>query len=116
MRHSVPSWPRRGPEQTRAVGEYRISVRARQDLLDIYEFSEAIFGRRQTELYLAGLERTFQRLADSRRLGQDANEIVPGYRRYRFQSHYIFFTRESDVVLIRALIHVRMNLRPELFE
>lgn len=38
------------------------------------------------------------------------------YRRFRFQSHYVFYTQEPDHILIRALIHVRQDLRPSLFE
>jgi hypothetical protein len=44
------------------------------------------------------------------------NELVPGHRRFRFQSHYIFYTEETDHVLIRRLIHVKQALRPGLFE
>jgi toxin ParE1/3/4 len=49
-------------------------------------------------------------------LGTNSDELVVGYRRFRFQSHYIFYSEEPDHVLIRSLIHVRQDLRPELFE
>jgi toxin ParE1/3/4 len=98
------------------VAEYRLSLRARADLLDIYAFSEAMFGRYQAEAYHAGFERTFGLLADFPGIGASVDELVAGYRRFRFQSHYIFYTEEPDHVLIRALIHVRQNLRPGLFE
>jgi toxin ParE1/3/4 len=49
-------------------------------------------------------------------IGISAADLAPGYRRFRFQSHYVFYTEEADHVLIRALIHVRQNLRPALFE
>jgi toxin ParE1/3/4 len=42
-----------------AMADYRLSVRARSQLLDIYEFTAATFGQYQAEAYLAGLERTF---------------------------------------------------------
>jgi toxin ParE1/3/4 len=98
------------------VAEYRLSVRARLDLLDIYAYSEAKFGRYQAEAYHAGLERTFGLLADFPGIGIAADELVVGFRRFRFQSHYIFYTPEPDHVLIRTLIHVRQDLRPALFE
>ena len=98
------------------MAEYRLSVRARADLLSIYAFSDATFGRYQAEAYLAGLERTFGLLADFPGIGVAADELVAGFRRFRFQSHYIFYTQEPDYVLIRALIHVRQDLRPALFE
>lgn len=55
-------------------------------------------------------------LADFPGIGVAADELVPGYRRFRFQSHHIFYTQEPDHILIRALIHVRQDLRPALFE
>ncbi len=85
-------------------------------MLDIYDFSELRFGRYQAEAYLAGLERTFGLLADFPGIGTSADELVTGYRRFRFQSHYVFYTQEPDHLLIRALIHVRQDLRPALFE
>jgi toxin ParE1/3/4 len=98
------------------VNRYRVSVRARADLLNIYVFTDARFGRYQAEAYHAGLERTFGLLADFPGMGTNADELVAGYRRFRFQSHYIFYGEIADGVLIRALIHVRQNLRPALFE
>jgi toxin ParE1/3/4 len=98
------------------VANYRLSLRARADLLDIYAFSEARFGRYHADAYYAGLERTFGLLADFPGIGARADELVPGFRRFRFQSHHIFYTEEADHVLIRALIHVRRNVRPDLFE
>jgi toxin ParE1/3/4 len=105
---------RRAPAPHRAVAEYRVSLRAREDLLNIYAESESTFGPYQADAYHAGLERTFGLLADFPRIGINADELVPGY--FRFQSHYIFFTAEVEHVLIRALIHVRQNLRPALFQ
>ena len=63
--------------------------------------------------YHAGFERTFCLLAEFPGIGISADELVPGHRRFRFQSHY---TAETDHMLIRALIHVRQTLRPVLFE
>ena len=100
----------------RQMAEFRLSLRAHADLLDIYAFTDAKFGRYQAEAYHAGFERTFGLLADFPGIGTSADELVPGYRRFRFQSHYIFYTEEADHVLIRALIHVRQDLRASLFE
>lgn len=98
------------------MAEYRLSLRARRDLLDIYAFTDARFGRYQAEAYHAGFERTFGLLADFPGIGINADELAPGLRRFRFQSHYIFYIEEHGHVLIRALIHVRQDLRPALFE
>jgi toxin ParE1/3/4 len=95
-----------------AVAEYRLSLRTRGDLVDIYMFSQANFGRYQADAYYAGLERTFGLIADFPGIGINSDELVVGFRRFRFQSHYVFYSEEAGHVLIRALIHVRQSLRP----
>src|SRR5271170_7467924 len=82
---------------------FRLSDRARADLVDIYDFTEINFGAYQADAYHAGLERTFGLLADFPRIGQPADELRASYRRFRFQSHYVFYTDEGDHVVIRAV-------------
>ena len=56
------------------MAEYRLSVRARAQLIDIYDFTSTTFGQYQVEAYHAGLERTFGLLADFPRIGQSVEE------------------------------------------
>ena len=98
------------------MAEYRLSVRARSQLLDIYEFTTATFGPYQAEAYHAGLERTFGLLADFPRIGQPVDELASRNRRFRFQSHNIFYTEEGAHILIRAIYHYAQDIRPQLFD
>lgn len=88
-----------------AVGSFKLSARAEAELINLYDYSEAQFGRYQADAYLAGLERTFGLLADFPRIGQSADELVPGYRRFRFQAHVVFYSEEGDYIVIRAILH-----------
>jgi toxin ParE1/3/4 len=99
-----------------AVPSFRPSARARADLIDIYDFTEAGFGAHQADAYHAGRERTFGLLADFPRIGRAADELRSGYRRFRFQSHFVFYTAEADGVLIRAVLHAAKDIRPQLFD
>ena len=98
------------------MAEYRLSVRARSQLIDIYEFTAATFGSYQAEAYHAGLERTFGLLADFPRIGQQVDELAMGHRRFRFQAHSIFYTIEVTHVMIRAIYHYAQDIRPQLFD
>jgi toxin ParE1/3/4 len=101
----------------RAVPDkYRVSRRARDDLLRIYQFTEARFGVYQAEAYLAGLERTFGLLGDFPLIGASADEVIAGLRKFRFQAHNILYSCEDDGVLIRSMTHVSQELRSNLFE
>ena len=51
----------------------------------------------------------------SRSLGRPY-ELAAGYRRFRFQSHLIFYTVRPDYVEIRAVVHAAQDIRPQLFD
>jgi toxin ParE1/3/4 len=46
------------------MAEYRLTDRARVDLIDIYDFTESKFGAYQADAYYAGLIRSLGLLAD----------------------------------------------------
>jgi toxin ParE1/3/4 len=98
------------------MAEYRLAIRARADLIDIYDFTESKFGAYQADAYYAGLVRSFGLLADFPNIGQPIDELALSYRRFRFQSHLIFYTAQPDYVEIRAIVHSVQDIRPRLFE
>jgi toxin ParE1/3/4 len=98
------------------MAEYRLTARARADLIETYEFTEDKFGAYQADAYYAGLIRTLGLLADFPRIGQPVDELAAGYRRFRFQSHLIFYTEQLDCIEIRAVVHGTQDIRPQLFD
>ncbi|MBY6244097.1 type II toxin-antitoxin system RelE/ParE family toxin [Methylosinus sp. Sm6] len=98
------------------MGKYRLSVQAVQQIRDIGRFTMGRFGAYQARAYHAGLERTFGLLADFPKMGVAADELLTGGRRFRFQSHEIFYIEEGDSILIRAVFHTAQSVRPDLFD
>lgn len=98
------------------MAEYRLSERARSDLLAIYDYTDQSFGTYQAEAYFAGLIKTFALLAEFPGIGRSADEILAHYRRFSFQSHIIYYTADDGLVLINAIIHKGQDIRPGLFE
>jgi toxin ParE1/3/4 len=98
------------------MAEYRLTERARTDLIEIYDFTEGKFGTYQADAYYAGLIRSLGLLADFPLIGQTVDDLAAGYRRFRFQSHLIFYTVRPDHVEIRAVVHGSQDIRPQLFE
>ena len=98
------------------MAEFRLSERAKTKLVEIDAYTEQVFGRYQADAYSAGFEKTFELLATFPRIGRSADELKAGYRRYRHQSHHIFYTEEVDHVLIRTIIHTAQDLRPDLID
>jgi toxin ParE1/3/4 len=97
------------------MANYRIAPPAEAELLHIYVRTHARFGPYQADAYHAGFERIFGLLAQFPRMGISADELAPGFRRFQFQAHSIFYTEEADHVLIRALFHISHDIRPQLF-
>lgn len=98
------------------MAEYRLTRTAAEQLTEIIAYSEDLFGARQADAYHAGFVSTFQLLADFPGIGPAVYEIKQGWHRYRFQSHYVFYTDQGDHVLIEAIIHTKRNIKPDLFE
>jgi toxin ParE1/3/4 len=98
------------------MAEYRLTERARADLIAIYDFTESKFGGYQAEAYYAGLIRSFGLLADFPFIGQTVDDLAAGHRRFRFQSHLIFYTSQNDCIVKRAIVHGAQDIRPQLFE
>ena len=98
------------------MAEYRVSERARHKLAEIYAHTELQFGALQAEAYHAGFEKLFELIAMFPGIGRSSDELRPGYRRYRHQSHYIFYTAGDDHILVETILHVAQDLRRDLFD
>jgi toxin ParE1/3/4 len=107
--------PREQKSQRVAMADYRLSHRARENLVEIYNFTESQFGAYHAEAYYAGLIRTFGLLADFPAIGQRADALGDGLRRFRFQAHIVFYTTRPDHIDILAVVHGARDMRPELF-
>ncbi len=89
---------------------------AKRNLVEIYDRTEEHFGTYQAEAYIAGLDRTFDLLASFPGIGRAVDDIAPGFRRFRFQAHTVFYTQDRGFVLIRAVVHQSREIRPSLFD
>jgi toxin ParE1/3/4 len=82
------------------MADYVFSAAAESDIQAIFLLSEENFGERQTDIYLDGLDP---------RIGRTADDLRPGLFRFPYQSHMIFYTIEPDRIVIRRILHARMD-------
>ncbi len=94
------------------MGSYRLSRRAKADLISIYRWSEEMFGRGQADRYAARLTEVFALIAAFPGLGYSADHVKRGLRRIDVGSHAVFYRKTASGVLILAVLHQRM--RPDL--
>ncbi|MDF0667585.1 MAG: type II toxin-antitoxin system RelE/ParE family toxin [Nitrospira sp.] len=70
---------------------YSLSAKAASDLDAIYEYTILRFGLDQAQVYLLGLQKQFQILAEQPAQGRQADALARGLRRWEYHSHIIFY-------------------------
>jgi toxin ParE1/3/4 len=95
---------------------YRLSRFALSHIDEIVAYTDETFGANQTAAHIAGMESSFDLLVRFPGIGAAAFEVKQGLRRYRYQSHYIFYTEQGDYIGIEAVLHVNRSIRPDLFD
>ncbi len=95
---------------------YRLTRPAERQIEEVIEYTDKMFGESQTLAYISGLQASFEQIGQFPGIGVAAFEIKAGWRRYRYQSHYIFYRVSAEHVVIEAVIHTRRRIRPDLFD
>lgn len=98
------------------IESYKLSRTAENHIADIVEYTDDKHGPNQTDAYIAGLESSFDLLMRFPKMGVAAFEIKQGWRRYRYQKHYIFYSTQPGHIFVEAIIHVSRDIKPNLFE
>ena len=91
------------------VAPYRFTRSARDDLLDIWLYTEATWGEEQADRYQDELHDCCARIA----AGTANTRSVSGLSAVRVchcRHHYLFFVERDDTVVIIAVLHERMDL------
>jgi len=88
---------------------YRLTRKAADDLISIYNYTFHQHGELQADTYLHGIEEKLNELANSPSIAVNADGIRPGYKRVLFQKHVIYFKEERDGILIVRILHQQMK-------
>jgi len=90
--------------------DFRITPRARDDLLNIGRYTLDIWGRQQRDIYLRNLDAQFQWLAENPLLGSPRPEIHAGYYCFPQGSHLVFYIPRQDGTDIIGIPHQNMDI------
>ena len=93
-----------------AVGRYRLSKAAEEDLIGIALFGDEHFGIAQSNRYRDQLERRFSALAEQPLLYPAVDHLREGYRRSVCGVHSIFYRIDGKVV---EVIRILKNQDPQ---
>ena len=95
------------------MGDYSLSLKAEQDLLDIATYGLKNFGPLQSERYHEALMERFQELADHPFQSPSVGYIHHGYRRSVCGSHSIYYHVEKNGIAIMRILN-RQDVRTAL--
>lgn len=89
---------------------YRVTPRARHDLINIVEYTERTWGKTQCNIYLKTLEARFQWLADNPLLGKHRTDISEDYYSFPQGQHVVFYLIGDNVIDIIGVPHKDMDV------
>jgi toxin ParE1/3/4 len=93
------------------VSEIRLSPAARQDFLDIGDYTRDRWSEAQVERYLKQMLGTIAEIGTHPYSGTDMGTLRQGYRRRRSGSHLIFYVILADsMVEVVRIIHERADI------
>ena len=89
--------------------KYQLTDKADKDVEEILEYSVMNFGAKQAQHYFEALKECIELLADNPEIGHSADEILPDYLRFPFESHVIFYKVFSSSILVVRILHESMD-------
>lgn len=90
---------------------FKVTVKAKSDLIAIGRFTEKEWGVDKRRSYLKQLDTCFTQLASNPELGVAVDFVAQGYRKFPHGSHLIFYKLNSeDIVEIIRVLHKRMDV------
>ncbi len=90
--------------------DFRITPRARDDLINIARYTLRIWGRQQRDVYLRNLDERFQWLAENPRLGKSRPDVQEGYYSFPQGSHLVFYIVRDNGIDIIGIPHQNMDI------
>jgi toxin ParE1/3/4 len=91
--------------------EYRLTVRARTDLEDIWRYTAQTWSANQAERYCTALERIFGVLLAMPEIARERDEFSPPVRIHVSGRHVIVYRVETDYLSIIRILGARQDWR-----
>ena len=86
-----------------------LSPRARQDLDEIWDHTDATWGPEQAEAYTRQLWQAIETVAARPTVGRACPEIRAGYRKFAAGSHILFYRTSNEGTDVVRILHQRMD-------
>lgn len=88
---------------------FRTTVRADQDIVDLYVDGAQQFGIDMAERYHEGLMSLLELLGSNPRMDRLRQEFTPPVRMHAYRSHQVVYVEDGPGVLIVRVLHSRQD-------
>ncbi|MGH6719569.1 MAG: type II toxin-antitoxin system RelE/ParE family toxin [Alphaproteobacteria bacterium] len=88
---------------------YRLTLRAKGDILDIADFTIQRWDADQAGRYLQGLEHLLGELARQPRMGRARPELGERVLSFRCESHMIYYIAARPGIVVLRILHGRQD-------
>jgi len=93
------------------MAAYKLTNKAKDDLLSIGRFTLKHWGEIQRNFYLKQLDHCFSQITENSMLGMGCEFIAEGYRKLPQGSHVIFYKQnQAGTVKIIRVLHKSMDV------
>jgi toxin ParE1/3/4 len=90
------------------MGRFRLSRRAKVDLLSIGDSTLHKWGKARAARYIGEPKVCCQTLADNPALGRLWDHVRPGLHRHKPGTHVVFYRPERGGIVVSRILHQRM--------
>lgn len=91
------------------MAKFSFTDKANNDLEKIIEHTVKNWGKEQAHNYLSGLEAQAAQLADTPDIGSRRDHLHDGLLSFPYQSHVLFYTKQTSGIVIIRILHERME-------
>lgn len=91
--------------------KYRITPRAKEDLLNIGQYTLTRWGKDQRNRYLKQLEKRFEWLINNALMGKHRADIQEGFYVFPHEEHQVFYLIHAEGIDIIGIPHKQMDIQ-----
>lgn len=93
------------------MSRYKLSEEAQNDLREIQHYTRVSWGNNQAKRYLIELTASFEKLANTPKLGITREELAKDLRSFQTSHHILFYRESSDGIEIARVLHHSMDIK-----
>ena len=91
------------------MSNYKLSLRAVDDLASIYRYTFLEYGETQADTYAIVIEEAIVNLANNPELSRSESHIRSDYFSYLVGKHIVFLKKRKNAVFVVRIVHQQMK-------